>query len=85
MLNRKLLADYLFANAENAQGVNAIVHPAVWRDFLRWHGRLSAERKAIRANVKREAPMYHGSIVLRYLFGKLPKIKNYFQRTSNNL
>lgn len=36
VLNRKLLADYLFANAENAQGVNAIVHPAVWSDFLRW-------------------------------------------------
>ena len=41
-----------------------------WRDFLRWHGRLSAERKAIRTNVKREAPIYHGSIVLRYILGR---------------
>lgn len=41
-----------------------------WRDFLRWHGRLSAERRAIRANVKREAPIYKGSIILRYLFGR---------------
>lgn len=41
-----------------------------WRDFLRWHGRLSAERKAIRSNVKREAPIYKGSIVLRYLLGR---------------
>ncbi len=41
-----------------------------WRDFLCWHKRLSAERKAIRANVKREAPVYHGSIVLRYIFGR---------------
>lgn len=41
-----------------------------WRDFLRWHKRLTAERKTIRANVKREAPIYYGSIVLRYLFGK---------------
>ena len=46
---------------------------AVWRawwDFLRWHGRLSAERKAIRSDVKREAPIYYGSIVVRYIFGK---------------
>lgn len=35
-----------------------------WCDFLRWHGRLSAERKAIRSNVKREAPIYRGSILL---------------------
>ena len=43
---------------------------SAWCDFLRWHKRLVKERKAIRANVKREAPIYHGSIVLRYLFGK---------------
>ena len=41
-----------------------------WRDFLLWHSRLSAERKTIRANVKREAPVYYGSIVLRYIFGR---------------
>ena len=41
-----------------------------WCDFLRWHKRLSKERKVIRADVKREAPIYCGSIVLRYLFGK---------------
>ncbi len=41
-----------------------------WCDFMAWHGRLAKERKAIRANVKGEAPVYYGSIVLRYLFGK---------------
>ena len=41
-----------------------------WSDFLAWHKRLSKERKEIRKDVKREAPMYYGSIVLRYLFGK---------------
>uniref|UniRef100_UPI004055DCB1 glycosyltransferase family 2 protein n=1 Tax=Alistipes sp. TaxID=1872444 RepID=UPI004055DCB1 len=47
-----------------------------WRDFLRWHRRLSAERKQIRRNVKREAPVYYGSIVLRYLLGRkiFPKL-----------
>ena len=43
---------------------------SAWCDFVKWHGRLTKERKAIRANVKREAPIYHGSIVLRYMFGK---------------
>lgn len=51
-----------------------------WRDFLLWHSRLTAERKTIRANVVREAPIYYGSIVLRYLFGKRTfrklKVKN---------
>ena len=41
-----------------------------WCDFLRWHHRLAKERKAIRANVRREAPVYRGSIVLRYLLGR---------------
>ena len=43
---------------------------SAWCDFLRWHKRLSKERKAIRADVKREAPIYHHSIVLRYFIGK---------------
>ena len=43
---------------------------SAWCDFLKWHKRLAKERKVIRANVKREAPIYQGSIVLRYLFGK---------------
>ena len=46
-----------------------------WGDFLRWHKRLTAERKTIRANVVREAPVYKCSIVLQYLLGK----KKYFQ------
>lgn len=41
-----------------------------WSDFLAWHKRLSAERKQIRSGVKREAPIYFSSVVLRYLFGK---------------
>ena len=45
-----------------------------WRDFLLWHTRLAKERKTIRADVKREAPIYHGSIVVRYMLGK----KKYF-------
>lgn len=40
-----------------------------WRDFIRWHSRLREERKEIRCSVKREAPMYYGSVVLRYMFG----------------
>lgn len=36
MLNRKLLAEYLFASKENARNVEKIIHPAVKADFTRW-------------------------------------------------
>ena len=35
-LNKPLLASYLFADAENASRINAIVHPRVKADFCRW-------------------------------------------------
>ena len=35
-LNKSLLAHYLFALPENAQRVNAIIHPVVKDDFLQW-------------------------------------------------
>ena len=41
-----------------------------WRDFIAWHKRLSVERKTIRRDIKREAPIYYGSVVVRYIFGK---------------
>lgn len=36
VLNKSLLASYIFGNPNHASAVNAIVHPAVKRDFLRW-------------------------------------------------
>lgn len=35
-LVKERLAAYLFANADNAARVNAIIHPAVLRDFKEW-------------------------------------------------
>lgn len=35
-LNRKYLADKVFADSEALQALNALVHPAVKRDFERW-------------------------------------------------
>lgn len=35
-LNKPLLIEYLFAGEENASRINAIVHPRVKEDFLRW-------------------------------------------------
>ena len=35
-VNKPRIAAYLFADAENAARVNAIVHPAVRQDFLQW-------------------------------------------------
>lgn len=36
VLNKQMLASYLFANAENAARVNAIIHPCVKKDFKQW-------------------------------------------------
>ena len=36
ILNKRLLTDYLFADVENASAVNAIIHPAVLKDFAEW-------------------------------------------------
>ena len=36
MLNKPLLAAYLFASPENAAKVNGIIHPRVKADFLQW-------------------------------------------------
>jgi dephospho-CoA kinase len=40
LLNKKVVAEFLLQSEENAQAVDAIVHPAVFRDFedsgLRW-------------------------------------------------
>ena len=38
-LNRKRLADYLFADPEHASKVNAIIHPMVLEDFRLWANR----------------------------------------------
>ncbi len=35
-LDKQRLADYLFADVENASQVNAIIHPVVSEDFKRW-------------------------------------------------
>lgn len=39
-------------------------------DFVAWHKRLAKERRDIRANVQAEAPIYCGSVIVRYLFGR---------------
>ena len=46
-LNKSRLASYLFASAENAQRVNALVHPVVVADFLRWAEQQTAPVVAI--------------------------------------
>jgi len=35
-LDRKALADFMFADPENVRRVNAVVHPAVRSDYRRW-------------------------------------------------
>lgn len=68
------LLDLLAAGTYLMQG-HAAAFCAVfraYRDFLRWHGALQRDRRALRQHaVKRPvAGCYRGSILLRYLFGR---------------
>lgn len=46
-LNRQRLAAFLFASDENARRVNALIHPVVKDDFLRWASEQTAPVVAI--------------------------------------
>ena len=50
-LQKDVLADYLFANQQNAQQVNAIVHPAVREDFDKWARRQNTDVVAIESAI----------------------------------
>lgn len=42
-LNKAIISKFLFANKENAEKINSIVHPVVKQDFLEWAERQTAE------------------------------------------
>ncbi|MCR5535402.1 MAG: dephospho-CoA kinase [Bacteroidaceae bacterium] len=54
-LQKDVLADYLFANQQNASQVNAIVHPAVKDDFRRWTALQKADLVAIESAILYES------------------------------
>ena len=43
VLNRRLLADYMFGHPERIAAVNALVHPAVREDFRQWTRRHASQ------------------------------------------
>ena len=45
-IDRKALADTVFSNADALEELNAVVHPAVTRDFLDWHAFQSEQSNA---------------------------------------
>ncbi|MBP3483085.1 MAG: glycosyltransferase family 2 protein [Alistipes sp.] len=65
-----MLAALSYLVGGNARGAWAVCR--AYGDFIRWHGRLSAERKTIRAAAVREPDdtIYGGSIVARYMLGR---------------
>jgi dephospho-CoA kinase len=54
-LQKQKLADFLFASQQNAQMVNAIVHPAVKKDFCQWVRRQHAEVVAMESAILYES------------------------------
>lgn len=54
-LNKALLASYLFANAENAARINALIHPIVKQDFLQWAESQNSQIVAIETAILKES------------------------------
>lgn len=54
-LNKPLVSAYLFANAQNAGRINAIVHPRVKADFNRWTSCQNAPHVALESAILFEA------------------------------
>ena len=54
-LNRKCLADYLFADPEHASKVNAIIHPTVLEGFRLWANRQSEPIVALESAILYES------------------------------
>ena len=70
-LNKKILSDFLFANSEHARQVNAIIHPAVLKDFKRW-----AEKQASKLVALESAILYESGFnecVDKVLFVEAPE------------
>lgn len=51
MLNRKLLAEYLFESKENARAVESIIHPVVKADFINWAANQAVSISAIESAI----------------------------------
>ena len=54
-LNRQVVARYLFQSQEHADRINALVHPVVTRDFLRWAEAQHTEVVAIETALLKES------------------------------
>ena len=67
LLDMAAAASYIAGG--NFKGAQAVFE--AWRDFICWHKRLSAERREIRKNIKKESyNIYKGMIVFRYMLGR---------------
>lgn len=54
-LNKPLLASYLFASADNAARINALIHPVVKQDFLQWAESQQSQVVAIETAILKES------------------------------
>lgn len=56
-LNRSAVAAWLFGDEEHLRAINALVHPAVRRDFEAWCARQDAEEVVMESAILEEAGM----------------------------
>ncbi|MBO7068619.1 MAG: dephospho-CoA kinase [Bacteroidaceae bacterium] len=69
-LQKSMLAEYLFADKNHAQKVNAIVHPTVRKDFRKWVEQQQVEVAAIESAILYESGF--NAIVDKVIFVNAP-------------
>jgi len=69
-LQKKVLADYMFANQQHIQKVNAIVHPAVRKDIGKWMKQQDSEVVAVESAILYESGF--DTLVDKVLFVNAP-------------
>lgn len=84
-LQKSVLADYLFSDPHHAQKVNAIVHPVVKEDFMKWAKLQQVEVIAVESAILYESGL--DATVDKVIFVDAPKelrIQRVMQRDGSN-
>lgn len=80
-LNRPWLAQRVFSNAEELKRLNAIVHPAVMRDFAAWASEQSGEYVVMESAILLEASLEsHVDVVIAVMAPKELRLERAMRR-----
>ena len=78
---KDVMANAIFSDADLLQNVNAIVHPAVWNDFVRWSSKQSSPYTIMETALLYETDLYkHFDKIIAVVATDEIRIKRVMQR-----